>query len=73
VIDEADELWRIVQAAPVAGLQHIRGPVFHVPSTSSRNSNQPVLWFALMLPAFWFLVWLFGIVFYFRIRKRRLA
>lgn len=67
---QAKELFRILRRAPAHGLKGVSASHFSVAS-SSFTYHGPAWWFFWLQVALWALIWVAGILWYLRIRRRR--
>ena len=72
VIDEADELLKIISSVPATGVQRNYGSnIFNYTISRSFTLDVPKIWFAILVISSWVVIWTAGLLLYFRIRKRR--
>ncbi len=71
VMDEADELLSIIQGIPTQGLGGLT-PTHFTQNYYSNSYDQPAGWFMLVLLGVWVLVWVGGLVWFFRIRSKQI-
>lgn len=69
VIDEVDELLTIINQMPTQGLGQLN-PTHFNQSYMNMSYDQPAVWFIFVLLGLWVVVWVGGLVLFFRIRRR---
>ncbi len=71
VMDEADELLTIIQGIPTQGLANLN-PTHFTQNHTNMSYDQPAGWFLLVLLVLWIGVWVGGLVYFFRVRRKQL-